>query len=67
MHPVDLPRVIASNRFSGSQRFGIDFFVGAQCIAPLRHNMTFIEPVENFHAMHPVDLPDAPCWGFNLT
>jgi len=44
-------RAIASNRFSGSQRFGTDYFsVGAQCIAPLRHPMTFIEPDENFDA-----------------
>jgi hypothetical protein len=45
-------RAIASNRFSGSQRFGTDYFsVEAQCIAPLRHPMTFIEPAENFHVM----------------
>jgi hypothetical protein len=44
-------RANASNRFSGSQRFGTDYFsVEAQCIAPLRHHMNFIEPSQNFHA-----------------
>jgi hypothetical protein len=28
----------------------IIFSVGAQCIAPLRHNLTFIEPARNFDA-----------------
>jgi hypothetical protein len=44
-------RAIASNRFSGSQRFGTDYFsVEAQCVAPLRHPMTFIELDENLDA-----------------